>query len=168
MNGVIEKALRRLEGGEEVPKECGESDGDCGRRTGFVDEEIVPAEEKAPDTPEALAKVDVRTPGLRQHGAEFGERQGAEQRQHPCNDPHQHDRTHRLEMAGNRRGNNENARADDDAHVDRDSLAQAESAEKLRLWGWFGHQGVCMSLSVYEGKSVCAIRPSNPLGVASF
>jgi hypothetical protein len=96
-------------------------------------QEARPAAQKTHQRAKRLAQVNVLAAGRRNHCAQLGIRQRAEESEHARQAPHQQDHTGRRQAARHRVGHQKNRRADYRADQDRRGVDQAELARQFRI-----------------------------------
>jgi hypothetical protein len=111
----------------------GEGRGQGGDAPRIDDQEERPAEEETGQRAVGLAQVNIEAAGLGIGRRELRQRQGAEDAQHAAGDPHGEHEERRAHLAGHRRGDDEDARADHGADDDADDAADAEDTDERRV-----------------------------------
>ncbi len=109
----------------------GESHGQRGDGPRIDDQEERPAEKKRKKGPEGFAEIDVRPARLGHGRGQFGERNGAEETQHPADHPDGQDEKGRLDAGGDAGGDEEDPGPDDAADDDSDNVPKSEHASEV-------------------------------------
>ncbi len=115
----------------EVGDVAGEHHRDGGDDPGVHAPEHRPAPQETERGRIRLAQEHVNTAAQGKRRSELRADQGARQRQHAGEGPHQHDARHRAHLAGDHRGLHENRRADDRPHDHRRGADGADGAPQV-------------------------------------
>ena len=106
----------------------GEGHGQRGDGPRIDDQEERPAEEEREERAVGFAQVDVDAAGLGHGRAQLGEGDGAEEAEHPADDPDGQDEQRGLDAGGDAGGDEEDAGADDAADDDPDDVPKSQHA----------------------------------------
>jgi hypothetical protein len=91
--------------------------------------EVGPGPEEAAEAAVGLAHEDVLAAGVREHRAQLGVGEGAEERERAARHPDGQDEAGAVQHLGDGAGLEEDARADDGTHHDRRGLRKAQRAQ---------------------------------------
>ena len=94
---------------------------------------MIPAEHVPPDAAKAVFEVEIRSARSGVKRAQLRNGECPEEGEQSSGDPYDKNEPHRVQMTRDDGRNNEDPRADDRTHVDREPFLESKGAKELRF-----------------------------------